>query len=252
MTETNGQDGGSSRLHHLRVGWRLALMVALLVVCFPVRNGWLRLYLVLALPGLLAGASLLLRHRTRLWVLPLVALVLLMAVVLAPGRKQDRFALREQYVMALRRYEGTRYVWGGEHRFGIDCSGLVRRGLVDAHVREAWATANPGHLRSALDLWWHDCSARALGEGYRSWIKPLFAADAVNQIDSERLLPGDLAVTASGVHVMAYLGEGRWIEADPELRKVVVEQVPSRNPWFDVPVQLVRWRRLGGQLPEQQ
>ncbi|MBI3986575.1 MAG: C40 family peptidase [Lentisphaerae bacterium] len=33
-------------------------------------------------------------------------------------------------VQCLRRYEGTLYVWGGENRRGIDCSGLVRKKVI--------------------------------------------------------------------------------------------------------------------------
>ncbi len=34
-------------------------------------------------------------------------------------------------------YQGVRYVWGGEGLLGIDCSGLVRKGLV-------WSQLNLG------------------------------------------------------------------------------------------------------------
>ena len=40
-------------------------------------------------------------------------------------------------------------------------------------------------------------------------------------------MPGDIAVTASGVHVLACLGASEWIEADPNLKKVLIVQVPE-------------------------
>ena len=40
--------------------------------------------------------------------------------------------LREEYIASLRRYTGKKYVWGGEGMLGVDCSGLIRRGMIDA------------------------------------------------------------------------------------------------------------------------
>ena len=51
-------------------------------------------------------------------------------------------------------------------------------------------------------------------------------------------------VTANGMHVLAFLGNGLWIEADPGEMKVLRVKVPSNNPWFSAPVQLVRWCQL--------
>ena len=55
---------------------------------------------------------------------------------------------------------------------------------------------------------------------------------------------GDLAVTADGVHVLAYLGDRTWIEADPTAHEVVEVTLPTSNAWFHVPVVFVRWRYL--------
>jgi hypothetical protein len=58
---------------------------------------------------------------------------------------------------------------------------------------------------------------------------------------------GDLAVAAHGLHILAYLGDGRWIQADPNAGKVIIEAVPSKNSWMQGPVKIVRWRVLNGQ-----
>ena len=58
-----------------------------------------------------------------------------------------RKTLRQKYVDSLVRYEGTKYVWDGENRLGIDCSGLVRKGLIDAAVRAGISTWNPRLIR---------------------------------------------------------------------------------------------------------
>jgi cell wall-associated NlpC family hydrolase len=142
------------------------------------------------------------------------------------------------------KYEGTRYVWGGENRLGIDCSGLVRKGLINANIRLGLQTLNPRLVRSALDLWWHDCSAKALRDEYRNYTARLSQAQNINDIPPDLVLPGDLAITSDGSHVLAYLGDKTWIEADPNEMKVIAVEIPSDNMWFKTPVYLVRWSQL--------
>ena len=58
-----------------------------------------------------------------------------------------------------------------------------------------------------------------------------------------------MAVTSNGVHVLAYVGDSTWIEADPSALvgyKVVQIKAPTSNAWFNTPVHIVRWRRLDG------
>ena len=154
-------------------------------------------------------------------------------------------SLRSQYVANLRHYHGTRYYWGGETRLGIDCSGLVRRALIDAFLVDAIRYARPDSARRALSLWWHDCSALALSEEYRGLTLPVTKTRSVNALDHSLILPGDLAVTTNGAHVMAYLGEQRWIEADPEVGRVITVTAPTtENPWFTAPMTIMRWSVL--------
>lgn len=228
----------------LRLGWFGLLGAVLFFWSYPVNIGLLRLFLVTALPALLLGASALLWRRKRARLVPLGVLGLVMLALLAPGRALNVQRLRSCYVAALRRYESVRYIWGGENRFGIDCSGLVRRGLINAHLREGLRRLNPTHIRSAFSLWWYDCSARALKDEYRNWTRFLFAADSINGIDPARLAPGDLAVTHDGVHVLVHLGDGEWLEADPALGQVFRGRVPVENGWFRMPASVLRWRRL--------
>lgn len=53
-----------------------------------------------------------------------------------------------------------------------------------------------------------------------------------------------MAVTSSGVHVLIYLGDREWIQADPGYARVVRMTVPSEDAWFAMPVVMVRWRVL--------
>lgn len=57
-------------------------------------------------------------------------------------------------------------------------------------------------------------------------------------------MPGDFAVTSDGVHVMAYIGDQTWLEADPDVKKVIKVKAPSDNPWFSEPVNVMRWAQF--------
>ena len=227
-----------------RLAWMALFGATVFFWFYPVNIGLLRLYFLLTIPTLLVGGAVLLWHRERLRYVPVVILGLLLVVLILPGRSQDAHRLRERYVSALRSDEGTKYVWGGENGFGIDCSGLARRALINAHVREGLLSLNPSHLRDSLELWWYDCSARAMKQGYRDWTRHLFDADSVNELSAEVAAPGDLAVTADGLHVLICLGQGTWIEADPGLGRVFAAKTPVANPWFDMPVVVLRWKRF--------
>ena len=162
--------------------------------------------------------------------------------LLLPGRAQrDEAALRSGYVAGLLRYEGDRYFWGGESPRGIDCSGLIRRGLIDSLFLRGVRTLDPGLVRHALWLWWHDCTARELGEGH-GMTTPLLETPSINALDHAQISPGDIAVTANGIHIIAYLGGNRWIEADPDWQRVLIISAPSEdNPWLRQPMKIVRW-----------
>ena len=68
---------------------------------------------------------------------------------------------------------------------------------------------------------------------------------SINRLDHSRILPGDLAVTASGVHIMAYLGSNTWIEADPGAGRVITVLAPCEtNAWFLEPMKVMRWSIL--------
>lgn len=153
--------------------------------------------------------------------------------------------LRANYVEGMRRYDGTTYFWGGESPRGIDCSGLIRRGLVDSLVFRGVQTLNSSLVRHGLHLWWNDCTAKILGEARDGRTIGLFEAPSINAIDHSKLVPGDMAVTQDGLHILAYLGSQQWIEADPNIGRVITVSVPEPgNSWFKAPVRVVRWQIL--------
>lgn len=180
-------------------------------------------------------------YRTILIVLPILACI----PFLLPSRAIDATELRADYLQALTRYEGSTYYWGGENKRGIDCSGLPRRSLRDALLRYGIAHANGKAFRLAAEQWYYDTSAKALGEGYRNFTKNLAIEGTVLLIDSSTLQAGDLAVTKNGIHTMVYLGEGKWIQADPGIGAVAtLHSRNDQNTWFDAPITMHRWTIL--------
>ncbi len=216
-------------------GRRLSLLIALVLLVWPVKYQTTRALFVLLTGIILIG------WLTDCWSVPklkwtsLAVILIPLTFLLLPGRPTDSIRVRERYANSLRSFVGTRYVWGGENWLGIDCSSLVRRGVL---------TLNPRTVRTSLYLWWNDTSARALQERHLRMTDTIASARSLNGFDHAQLLPGDLAVTANGVHIMAYLGDERWIEADPAFGKVVILRKGEDDEWLQTDVELLRWRWL--------
>ena len=178
----------------------------------------------------------------------LLALIPIFVVGLWPFQAPDAANLRANYLRSLQNYSGTRYVWGGENARGIDCSGLMRRAMIDALISQGFAEKNPSLWREAMAIWWRDCSAREMKNGYGGRTATIFAAKNLNVLDYSQLQSGDLAVMQSGVHVLAFVGGKTWIQADPNLvnggDKVITTTAPSKNGWFGQEIEICRWRIL--------
>jgi len=226
------------------IRWLALCPILIGLLLYPINNKLLRIA-ILGLTVLLWIGAVWLSWRVK-WLRNIcVGLpILTVAFALLPGHTIDRVGLQARYSANLRAYKDSRYVWGGENRLGIDCSGLVRAALINACLQESLQTLNPSLLRFSASCWWNDCSAQALGEEYRGATTRLFSAEAVNSVPAIQMQPGDMAVTDDGIHVLAYLGAQEWVEADPIARKVIIEAVPSTNPWFARPVTVVRWSIL--------
>lgn len=224
--------------------WTWLCILTLILWCYPVAYRTTRVLESLGIVLCWAGALFLWRRR-RAVTLPLVAAALVWVVLVSlPGPPAKADSLARDYCSSLRMFRGVRYIWGGEGLLGIDCSGLVRQGLIWGQFKNGLCHANGHSIRSALSLWWNDCSAQALRDGFSGRTHVLFKANSISSVDHSRLRPGDLAVTADGVHVLAYLGNRTWIEADPNVHKVVEITLPTENLWFHVPVVLIRWECL--------
>jgi NlpC/P60 family len=162
-----------------------------------------------------------------------------------PAGKINEDELRQNYVRCMAGFKGTKYFWGGESARGIDCSGLPRRALRDALLVYGFKHLDGGAFRSYVEQWWFDASAKALSKGYRNYTRPIGTTGTIRKMSYASLVPGDLAVTTSGVHILAYAGDGLWIQADPEIGSVAtLNGRTADNRWFDTPVTTHRWQLL--------
>jgi len=175
------------------------------------------------------------------------AIVLLLAGwFIFGGRPVNREHLRQAYLARLRSFTGAHYLWGGEGHVAIDCSGLARTALWEAMLTTGIAEHNPRLLGpQCWSFWWHDVGSHALEDGTHGYTRVIGHAIRLGGYHNAELRPGDVAI-ASHVHVLIYLGDDRWIEANPEDGKVVINPATenSTRGYFNVPVTLVRWRML--------
>jgi len=187
------------------------------------------------------------RLRILRWVLIAVYAFALGFIFWPSSLPEVRADLRTQYCAALNSYLGCPYVWGGVGYFGIDCSGFVQKGLEDGLATRGLLTLNPNLLRESIWIYWHRTTAKVLGEGDHGKTYTVAKCPSLNELDYSLLLPGDLAVTASGAHVMAYLGNKTWIAADPTEGRVTKFTIPEpKNAYFFAPMTIVRWKILAG------
>ncbi len=244
-TRTSAENPSRLRNTILRL-WIWLVVLTLLLWAYPVAYRVTRLLFVSGIALSWVGILLLWWRKKIVLITWVLITALLLMLVLLPGRPVRAEELAHDYCSGLKLFRGARYIWGGEGLLGIDCSGLVRQGLIWGQVSYGIRRLNGQLIRDALWLWWNDCSARDLCNGAGGMTHECFRADSMLSADYTRLRPGDLAVTADGVHVLAYLGNRTWIEADPALNKVVEIVLPTDNPWFKIPIVFVRWKWLDG------
>src|SRR5262245_25097241 len=170
--------------------WIATVVAFFGVALYPISSRWTRMggtgLLGLWWFGLIA---LVWRKVWARWMLLTVTIFLGCFLLLPGARVPSATSLRAGYILGLGRYQGVTYYWGGESPKGIDCSGLVRRGLIDSLFLRGIRTLAPGLVRRSLSLWWHDTSARALGQQHAGLTVLLFDTPSVNQLDHARILP---------------------------------------------------------------
>ena len=91
----------------------------------------------------------------------------------------------------------------------------------------------------------YDASALAMRDQYRDTTTLLLKADAINTLDHTKLLPGDFAITANGIHALVYVGDNTWMQACPDRGQAQYETLPVQDStWFNQPVHIMRWQLL--------
>lgn len=215
----------------------LAPVVLIFAILCPINNLLIRLLMVAGTAG--TYGLLLLLNWKRLWMrwtllaIPMaILMILLLPELRIPGR------LPRTFIQELRKYESSAYMPGGENRFGIDSSGLPRKALRNALLKN-------GSPRTALTQWWFDTSAKAMAAEAYGFTQARHIRGTVTSIPAKQLRPGDLAITEDRTHVMVYLGDHHWIHADPAVHHVIIEDSrKSDNPWFAEPVEIYKFTTL--------
>ncbi len=231
---------------------RLVLICALgalagifLIPLNPVNSKLLKLAFLTCVVGAWLGFAILVWARKPVRVLSLLLPLLVVIPFALPGGEMNTDALRKDYLRRMAEFEDTKYFWGGESSRGIDCSGLPRRALRDALLAYGFKHFNGAAFRQYVKQWWYDASAKALAAGYRNYTSPLDVSGTIQEMNYDTLVPGDLAVTTNGVHILAYVGNEQWIQADPGIGAVAtLNGRNDDNPWFRTPVTTHRWQVL--------
>lgn len=221
-----------------------AALIWVALIIYPIRSGPIKLLMLSSAIAAWGGLFLWIRNRKLRWALAMALSSAALSVAFIPDRPPPISKLRSEYVNALRAYEGTRYVWGGESWMGVDCSGIVRSAWIKAHLRVGITSVRPDLFRRALTLWWFDSSAKELALGYGGRTRTVHEAKSIQAQRDDGLQPGDIAVVGRGTHALAYLGKHTWIEADPGVQKVIVLKTSDGNPWLVSSAVFVRWRAL--------
>src|SRR5262245_22084547 len=209
--------------------WVLIWLALFLNINSPIVNTFKKATLVICVIGIwVVGAAIFWNKKVARRVILAVGIIPMLFLCM-PGYRYDKAFLRQEYVNELSKYENVDYVWGGEKRSGIDCSGLIRAGLINADIRQGIIRLNPGLVRAGIYLWWNDSSAYELGSGYKDRAKRIATIKDLEEVDYTVIRPGDFVVKADGTHTMAYLSDKIWIEADPGRMKVIKEKIPGSD-----------------------
>ena len=133
--------------------WAFLWLIWIALIILPESRGLFRLrFILLTAHQLIAGLILFWKY-PRIRYIFIAYTTAILITLLLPGRSPNPDQLRTQYIQAFQTYEGITYSWGGENRFGIDCSGLVRKGFISGNITQGLKTLNGTQIRHGLSLW---------------------------------------------------------------------------------------------------
>lgn len=200
-------------------------LLALLAIIFiyPVRTTSTRLAIILLALFPYAYLHIILwrKHHVGKVLLGLSAVILIWAL----SSYQLKQINPSHFIKHLQSFEDTKYVWGGETAWGIDCSGLIRQAMVHSYL-------SSGRIGSAFQVWFFDCPAKNFAVQYKDLFAAVVDSGTINTLDHSLLKPGAIAVTKSGLHILAYLGNEQWIQASPNDKKVISKHHLAEDLWF--------------------
>jgi cell wall-associated NlpC family hydrolase len=117
---------------------------------------------------------------------------------------------------------------------------------IDAAMSSAWRDISPAHLRRALHLWLRDQGASNFENNAPIEGKRIVTLPSIKGRTPKTILPGDLAIVGDGIHVLLYLGENRWIQADPSSSTVHEDDTSNGQiSWFNGKAVILRPGFLG-------
>jgi hypothetical protein len=132
---------------------------------------------------------------------------------------------QKTFIQHVQSYENVPFVWGGENSFGLDCSGLIRQSLLKTYLSQY-------RIGSAFQIWFIDCPAKHLSTKYSNILREYKKAVLIKNVTNLNIPLGTLAVTTTGNHVLAYVGNNSWAQASPDDMKVTIKNYSENDPWF--------------------
>jgi hypothetical protein len=232
----------SSKISILSTAFSALLAVLIFLIVQPIHSLKYNISIIFIIVCLVSLVIFFMRNYKNFLVSLLVFLSLPL-LILANRAEINKEELKTIYLNQLATFNGVPYVWGGENCFGVDCSGLPRKSMINALVIYSIYNLNGTAASRACYYWWNDASALEMVSGYGGNTKIDSGIYTINS-GIPNAVAGDMAITKGGVHVLVYLRADKIIQAEPGIGSVVIDSIPMSNSWYDEKVKLVKWSIL--------
>src|SRR5262245_32251142 len=118
------------------VAWLSSIAAAVALTLYPLNSSATKVAWLLSIVSAFALPLLLWPRSWLVRTIVFIGIAAPLVILCLPGRSYSREALRASTVNVLESFDGTPYVWGGEGRAGVDCSGLVRQALIRSSLKQ--------------------------------------------------------------------------------------------------------------------